>query len=523
MSLCVLRLLAVTLLLGGAAAAQRPVQGLLLSPEARPLADAAVSFHPAPRSALPWIAEHEPPRAAVRGRSNGLGEYTLAVEARSGCLLATHHSGLGAVISAAAPGVPERVVMRPMGEVTIEGITGSLTTHVAVILRDGSARYLGRWTDRRLLLPPGDYRLLASSGDRTGQYTCRVEEGREHTLPAPAEVRALALSDADCDVSPAGWPGITLARRTSDVVIERQPQVLRVTRRHRADLTFTEVWVRPDTSALTLPPAPRWGRVRVTHGDDHPVRGARVYTVSTTPAGPRVTALSETGDDGRARHALQPGSSFIVTEAPGFGLELTDANEAGELRIQLERGVHAQVAVELGGQVGQDARGVSVELRYDSNPWCIFAGRTDARGRARFTELPRGEATLSVSSDRHPPAARRVAVTADDASWRVRLDPGASLAGRVELDGRPIQGAVVRLRDPSGHLRRPRVVVTDVDGRFSFDGLPPEALLTLSAEVQRAGSTWSGQVRAVQPGGDEPVLDLRLEDPPAPHRREKGQ
>lgn len=524
MSRPTVRLIACSLLWAAVAPAQPPVQGLVLTPEARPLAGAEISFHPAPTSALPWLASIEAPRSAVRTRSDERGHYRISPVASTGCVMALHSTGLGAIVAGAAPGNPDRIAMKPLSEISIAGEAGSFSAHVAFVLPDGETQYLGQWDCEKLRLPQGTYRLLVLRGDRRRQYTCRVTEGRTVELPALLPTRTLRVKDFDGEVSLAGWPGLALPRTRAGVPVNPGAQVLRFVLRHGADRTFTEVWVKNGTEQCDLPPPPDWADVRVIDRAGQPISGARVYTVSATAGRPVAVAMSVSNRDGRARRARCAAATRVVIEARGFGLMLIDDAElSGQSDIQLARGHEARALVLLDARDANDARGLSFELRYDSNPWCVFVSRTDARGQARFLDLPPGDATLWLNSDRHLPSTRGVSISEETSTWRVRADPGAGISGRVELGGAPAPGALIRLRDTTRQLARTRITVADGLGQFSFLGLPSEALLTLSAEIQRAGSTWSAQLRAVQPDGDDAVLELRLEDPPLPHQRDKDQ
>ena len=74
--------------------------------------------------------------------------------------MVVHPSGVGAVVPDAAPGVPDRVETRPLGEVRLRGTEASFAAAVAALFPDRPPAFLGRFETRALRLPTGSYRLL---------------------------------------------------------------------------------------------------------------------------------------------------------------------------------------------------------------------------------------------------------------------------------------------------------------------------------------------------------------------------
>lgn len=117
------------------------------------------------------------------------------------------------------------------------------------------------------------------------------------------------------------------------------------------------------------------------------------------------------------------------------------------------------------------------------------AGRTDARGRARFAASPRPGGAVVLASGHAPCIARLDSLLGER---RIALAEGAAVAGRVLVDGSPAStGLRLLLSMPpidddslpqaiENLLARPAATRTDADGRFSFRGLSP---------------TWHGQLR----------------------------
>jgi hypothetical protein len=87
---------------------------------------------------------------------------------------------------------------------------------------------------------------------------------------------------------------------------------------------------------------------------------------------------------------------------------------------------------------------------------------------------------------------------------------GASLTGRVLLDGKALSNASVGVADVNrlmGDVTGDFVMGTDGDGRFLFSNLPPTrrfALYLLMASVQRLGAM---TVRTIAVGGDDSTTD----------------
>ena len=132
-------------------------------------------------------------------------------------------------------------------------------------------------------------------------------------------------------------------------------------------------------------------------------------------------------------------------------------------------------------------------------PVFLVADARDEAGRP----LPYGSALVTV--DPHGAT-----------SAEVRLPPGETLAGRVELpDGGPAPGAEVTLDPPApegydaDHMERPRVVTTttDVTGRFAFAGLS-RGHGTLRVAGHDDAHAGSGAVSAMT-GSENLVVRLR--------------
>jgi RNA polymerase sigma-70 factor (ECF subfamily) len=118
----------------------------------------------------------------------------------------------------------------------------------------------------------------------------------------------------------------------------------------------------------------------------------------------------------------------------------------------------------------------------EPSSWPLRESYTGLDGSFSLTDLPPGRYVVWA----HAPgtrgaASRPVEVTCGDTTnVELRLPPGRQLRGRVvDLGGRPVEGATITLElDPldiraAGPETRARYSpITDVEGRFTFDGLP---------------------------------------------------
>lgn len=145
---------------------------------------------------------------------------------------------------------------------------------------------------------------------------------------------------------------------------------------------------------------------------------------------------------------------------------------------------------------------------------------SDANGLAAFDDERTGRARLRVTATGRVPSETMVVLQAGTtAEAVVSLDPGTSTIGRVlsASDGSPIPNASVTCRR-GGQLGGMIVfagdepvdaVQTDVDGRFSFPGLPDDVICTLRVEAP-GFRTREHSLRPGQEGAPELVLRLEV-------------
>ena len=136
----------------------------------------------------------------------------------------------------------------------------------------------------------------------------------------------------------------------------------------------------------------------------------------------------------------------------------------------------------------------------------VVDGRTGARGEARLTGVPVGDALLEVEAAGFAREDRSVAVAEAGGVFEVRLEPGAALAGNVvDEAGEPIAGArVTALPEPAPPGLAPWETATASDGGFTFDTLRPGPQL-----VAASADGYDTTARVIETGGDPARLVLR--------------
>lgn len=286
------------------------------------------------------------------------------------------------------------------------------------------------------------------------------------------------------------------------------------------------------TTAYPAPAAesgPVSGRVLDTAGN--PAGDAVVYLVQHRTRGEPLVRRVPTGADGSFTFMSLPPTDQglrLVAQKDGFGAGLAVVNP-GDPRSGIE--IALKPPVELTGRVldkaGKPIPSASVRLvnaRWEDN-WVwfpealdAFSARSDATGAFRMRGLPEGTENFSLAFE-HPRYAKwqlwvetfpRAPVTA-------RLRPAARLVGRVvyEKTGHPAAGVKIAVRQESGpdnHYRHYATVVTDRNGRYRAEQLPPgRYMVSLTEWEQPAG--WTATARRVEgvPEGKEAVCsDLVL-------------
>lgn len=239
-----------------------------------------------------------------------------------------------------------------------------------------------------------------------------------------------------------------------------------------------------------------------------PIAGALVTAFLDVSAMHEITEVSRVADG--AGHfqldGLQPGKYHVIARAEGLGADApvlvlaTPAHPARDVRVVLSRRAHISGRVLLSGAPVNGARiraGTTDGDRSD-------ATFSDANGRFVLEGVPRGHVSFSV----WPYAVQSpTSLTVDDEALdgiTVELAALGVLHGRVTRRGQPVAGAEVRCSTGT-----PKTTTTDLDGQYTFEGLPagPSRLAAQELDVAKAYS--AGQFVTIAAGENRQV-DIEL-------------
>jgi hypothetical protein len=255
---------------------------------------------------------------------------------------------------------------------------------------------------------------------------------------------------------------------------------------------------------------------RVLGPDGSPVGGASVqWTAAESPLGRSYSHEPPARSDAAGRFVLgglEPGRYHLGARAEGFAGAVTDTPV--ELRDHSVEGVVLQLrdGITLQGVV----RGLSVEglatvsvraMPFGALPRGSLTEESSARpdfdGRFEISGLHPGRWQVIASLGQQSRTARAMAELVSSESPFVELDfgEGFALSGQVLLDGRPAPGLHVLAH---GDAVVGAQAMTDVNGRFLLEGLPPGQIGVL---VRYEGATHHESVSL--DGDREIVIDLR--------------
>lgn len=306
--------------------------------------------------------------------------------------------------------------------------------------------------------------------------------------------------------------------------------------------------VEPPQAGLELSLARRLGLEGVVRANGRPAGGAEVIV-----AGVGGTRTAQAGPDGtfsfgglaEGRYALRATRGNEAAYLDGVNVAAVDGG-SGVLTVEL------QPATVVGGTLRDRggkpiARGEVILAEADGAPLPRSA-TTDAAGAFRFVAVLPGSYVVTAHADGfYPSEPRTLRVGHAPATLELRLDPGATLHGRVvDERGNPVAGAAVEVSgeapdgtpiaitaesgaaanaprlEPSGELGilrgpipypppvplpdsapPPKAFVTDADGAFRIGGLPAGRLVVAATHPDFArGTSEPVQVAA---GGDATV------------------
>lgn len=256
-------------------------------------------------------------------------------------------------------------------------------------------------------------------------------------------------------------------------------------------LTMRRAGLATATEYAQVPAGRAETRVTIRATAGHHLAG-RVVTASGDPAAGRFVCAGGAGWDEKAYVISDAGGRFAFDDVPAGEIALSAGRARGEsptlakvqvpgaadvvLRLPPTGVVTGRVALADGSAVAGAEVGIEVTIRHPNVAG--FYVRTDEGGRFRADDVPAGQ--LSRFEVRHAGlyhlGGRVVAeVEADkETVLDATMAPGARLHGRVLSPDGPVAGAwvfVQRFVPREDHMWE--TAVSDAEGRYSFDFLPP--------------------------------------------------
>ena len=253
----------------------------------------------------------------------------------------------------------------------------------------------------------------------------------------------------------------------------------------------------PDAVTVTLRGAIRIGGT-VVDPEGNPVAGARVSLYRYWTGGEMPGAKGDGVDFERQEHTTGEDGRWSAGQVPpeilhriGIAAEHPDyiaARAVGDVGTgRMERLKEGTYELRLGR--GLEVRGRVLDRDERPIPGAtVWAGgrntaerketRTDGEGGFEFRNVVEGPVPFSVLAQGHEPATQTVKVGAETAELVFRLGKGSVIRARVQnAEGEPLSGTRVDLEgdDPAGRAYE-FATRTDGDGRFEWDGAPPDPM-----------------------------------------------
>jgi hypothetical protein len=273
--------------------------------------------------------------------------------------------------------------------------------------------------------------------------------------------------------------------------------------------------------------------------DGTALAGARVYIHAAAPKddarGERPASELDceksagANDAGRFRiEKLDAGAVFtVLAAAAGHKYALVDDVDPsrGDVSIVLRRRSDSdfESPADIVGMVldpgGRPVSGAVVEVTK-----VVPAGRTVAHSDAAALVDPVGiadgqgrfvlrceDGVFAVQAMAHGPrVARRHVRLLPGKDQFVRMEEGSRVTGRIELDGRPVEGAVAFLSPPMDSvttLAQIERATTDADGYFDFRNVPANQAYTLLATMESLAGRGAVVSRQIQVGNNNSEVD----------------
>jgi len=520
----VLRLTLIALLpaLPGQTPASAGLQGLVFDPGRKPVADAEVTFLPAPLPDLVALRDVMPPLPGSSVRSDARGVFRLAT-AEVGALLVRTDRGLGALAGPVLPHARVRLDLAPMAALTTETGSEPFTLWAAWLADDGNRWRLPAQSGTEVRLPAGHYEVWLRRSEGLVHRAVELRSGETLRIGLQGTARRLQLA-ADGAVWPERWPDVALlSPGAPGCNVWSLSEGLRLCYGNASDGRLLRDLRLPPGPLVTIRtpdelgfPAGRRCPHRCTGPGGTPLpaqvflllgsgSAARVVATATTDAAGHCTLVSTRG---------QEADATVLWLADGKAPRAMPFRDlATDAVVELLAG--EPLAVRCSDSSGAPAADVQLELLVDDQEAAAMALGADARGTCTLPHRPRS-GTLRVVDPRF--LNNEFVLPPTSAGVSLGLLPGVQLLGRVVLpDDTPAAGAAVTLRDPQGRLRPvERTLAADADGRFRFGGLPEDGRFVVFAQQRRAEHTWSGKLPLAVADGAECTIVLRDEDPAPP-------
>lgn len=242
---------------------------------------------------------------------------------------------------------------------------------------------------------------------------------------------------------------------------------------------------------------------RVVRADDRsPVAGASIELSRDDV--PRISLQATSDDDGRFRvTGVTPGNHRITATGDRTAMKQA-ANVTAEIGREEPVVLVLEAAFSISGRVvergGGAVSGTRIYATSDHVEMRALDGITQLDGRFVLEPAPPGNQRLYVPNFSIGPV--KVTVESKDVDDVViEVEPMASIAGRVMLDGKPVDGCNVQSSGASG--------VTDADGRFLLSVSPgPQQI---SAESNRVGAFTRGPKFELAKGEHKTGVEIELD------------
>jgi protocatechuate 3,4-dioxygenase beta subunit len=251
---------------------------------------------------------------------------------------------------------------------------------------------------------------------------------------------------------------------------------------------------------------------RVSDLDGAPIEGAEVRVLRPVPYAPKLDPAAPAIGSADAR-SDRGGSYLVGGVLPGeeVALEFRAAGKVTRIvspitadgSLTVDVGLAAEAVLELAvtGAAGApvaDAR-IVVAAKGAEGPGEERQAVSDAGGLARLAALPVGVYRVTVSAQDYILEETTLALGAGPRRLQLELERGAALEGHfVDADGKPVERAIVSVRDPRQPERILAADTTNSAGYFRFSGIAPGTW-----NLHAAAPSWPPLTGSLEADGDE--------------------